>query len=142
MVAFTLFASTQKRVDGFVFDVAFAGVGQTVEMHARLVNKIMRFLRFRNHIATINIYALILSLWLHPHSDRDPSGFRTMNVVYACKRGWVFSFAGEEFFVTTFAPCYESDNARYMYGVTDRAFVLFQVRNLAFELENHQVMSE
>lgn len=43
------------------------------------------------------------------------------------KAGWRFKFAGEELFVTTFAPCYEADNSRYAYGANDHIFVLFQV---------------
>jgi hypothetical protein len=49
-----------------------------------------------------------------------------MNVRTVGKRGWVFSYGGEEFFVTTFAACYDHTNARYAYGVSDRSFVLFQ----------------
>ena len=45
---------------------------------------------------------------------------------YIHSPSWVFSFAGTEFFVTTFAPCYPHDSSRYQFGVADAAFVLLQ----------------
>ncbi len=43
--AFSLFASMQKGIDGFCFEVAFPGAGATVDSHARIVNKLLRTLR-------------------------------------------------------------------------------------------------
>ena len=53
-----------------------------------------------------------------------------MKVSYMGQRGWVFSFSGEEMFVTTFASCYDNTNARYAYGAEDRCIVLFQVSGI------------
>jgi len=60
-------------------------------------------------------------------SDIDPAGDECMRKSYACQRGWVFSFGGQELFVTTFSGCYESTNPRYAFGVTGQTFLLLQV---------------
>ena len=48
-----------------------------------------------------------------------------MNKSYLSKVGWSFEFNGVPIFVTTFAPCYPSNHARFVFGATE-AFVLFQ----------------
>jgi hypothetical protein len=105
--AFSLFCSTQKNIDGFGFEIAFPGAGSTVDSLASILNTLLRLL-----------------------SDLDPSGGHCMRVSYAFKRGWVFAYGGEEFFITAFASCYGMDNARYGYGCEDHVFVLFQVSSL------------
>ena len=117
--AFALFAAAQKRIDGFAWDVAFAGAGQSVDSHAATVNQLLRTLRY-DRAAHCDVRQPI-------PSDLDPSGRRCMNVSYLGRRGWVFSFADEEMFVTTFAGCYDQTNARFGYGMQDRCIVLFQV---------------
>eukprot|EP00053_Salpingoeca_punica_P005331 m.53746 g.53746 ORF g.53746 m.53746 type:complete len:326 (-) comp13193_c0_seq1:412-1389(-) len=101
--AFALFAAAQRGIDGFLFAVAHPGAGATLASHAYNINQILRFL-----------------------SDRDPHGYRCMDKSFIDKRGWVFSFAGEEFFITTFASCYNGTHARYSYGVEDHTFLLLQ----------------
>ena len=59
-------------------------------------------------------------------SKQDPSGRCCMSKTWAFKRGWVFSFNGAEFFVTTFAPCYGAGSSRFAFGERDASFVLLQ----------------
>lgn len=101
--AFTLFAVVQRGVDGFLFDMCGPELGDMLNDHLENVRK------------------LLFSL-----SEHDPSGWCCMAKTYVGQPGWVFSFAGEEFFVTTFAGCYGPDNARHTYGVKGHSFVLFQ----------------
>ena len=101
--AFTLFAATQKGIDGFLFSIPGVHVGDTIEHFAASFNRLLRRL-----------------------SDIDPEGYHCMRRSYVADRGWTFSFASAEFFVTSFSPCYGIDNARYTYGVTYRIFVFFQ----------------
>jgi len=48
-----------------------------------------------------------------------------MRKPYIGARGWRFRFAGADFFVTTFAPCYPPTSSRYAFGA-NYAFVLLQ----------------
>jgi YqcI/YcgG family len=41
---------------------------------------------------------------------------------------WTFTFAGETFFVVTFAPCYPADSSRHAFGLT-ATYVLLQARS-------------
>eukprot|EP01103_Thecamoeba_quadrilineata_P020797 TRINITY_DN9133_c0_g1_i1.p1 TRINITY_DN9133_c0_g1~~TRINITY_DN9133_c0_g1_i1.p1 ORF type:complete len:314 (+),score=63.55 TRINITY_DN9133_c0_g1_i1:69-1010(+) len=58
-------------------------------------------------------------------SKQDPHHGQSMMKPYIGYRGWVFLFASESIFVTTFAPCYSSNNSRYGFG-SSSAFVLLQ----------------
>jgi len=62
---------------------------------------------------------------LHILSDFDPAGVHCMNKPYVGKRGWVFEFNKVTFFITTFAPFYPSNHARYSFG-TENCYILFQ----------------
>jgi len=60
-------------------------------------------------------------------SSRNEGGYDCMKRSYIDKKGWYFEFAREPIFVTTFAPCYPSDNARYVFDAPqDSGFVLLQ----------------
>lgn len=98
--AFLLFASLQEGVDGFLFEVP--GARTLPELCAAV----------RAVLGTL--------------SDHDPSGRCCMAKTWAFKRGWVFSFNGAEFFVTTFAPCYGDSSSRFAFGERDSSFVLLQ----------------
>lgn len=98
--AFLLFASLQEGVDGFLFEVP--GARTLPELCA-------------------GVRAVLGTL-----SSHDPSGRCCMAKTWAFKRGWVFSFNGAEFFVTTFAPCYGAGSSRFAFGECDSSFVLLQ----------------
>lgn len=100
--AMTLFASIQHGVDGFLVRVPVTGA-ETLQVHADVTRRVLTYL-----------------------SDKDPSGQCCMRKSYACQRGWVFSFAGQDFFVTTFSGCYDSSNPRYAFGAVGQSFLLFQ----------------
>lgn len=60
-------------------------------------------------------------------SSRNEGGYDCMKRSYIDKKGWYFEFAREPIFVTTFAPCYPSDNARFVFDAPqDSGFVLLQ----------------
>jgi hypothetical protein len=98
--AFTLFASCQRNIDGMVF--RFDADCSTLEVFALQVHAVLRFL-----------------------SSHDPSNYDCMSKSFVGKRGWRFSFAGEDFFVTTFAPCYDPSSSRFAFGAA-HGFILFQ----------------
>lgn len=98
--AFCLFASLQEGVDGFLFEVPEARTLPDLCAAVRIV------------LGTL--------------SKRDPTGRCCMTQSWAFKRGWVFSFNGAEFFVTTFAPCYSASSSRFAFGERDSSFVLLQ----------------
>lgn len=58
-------------------------------------------------------------------SKLDPANEQMMQVNFVGSRGWRFRFAGVDFFVTTFAPCYPSSSPRYAFG-SSHAFILLQ----------------
>ncbi|KAL7555907.1 hypothetical protein ACA910_010855 [Epithemia clementina (nom. ined.)] len=64
-------------------------------------------------------------LMLTSLSDLDPRKEFVMRVKYKGARGWRFRFAGVDFFVTTFSPCYPVTSSRYTLGA-EHAFVLLQ----------------
>ncbi|EGD82779.1 hypothetical protein PTSG_03429 [Salpingoeca rosetta] len=97
--AMALFASACHKIDAFVIALPPAS---TIQEHGSNVRRLLT--------------------WL---SDMDPSGRRCM-AKSVDKSRWVFTFAGNEFFITTFAPCYPRQSSRYQFGVRDAAFILFQ----------------
>ena len=59
-------------------------------------------------------------------SDDDPADEGALHDGdFVGARGWSFRFNREDFFVTTFAPCYPPTSSRYAFG-TGRAFLLLQ----------------
>lgn len=65
-----------------------------------------------------------VNLTLRQLSARDPAGENCMeqNILLP---GWHFKFAGTEFFVAAFAPCYPETSARYAFGA-DGTVILLQ----------------
>jgi len=59
-------------------------------------------------------------------SDCDPEGENMMRKNYVGSRGWRYMYAGSDFFVTSFAPCYPPTSSRYSFGIKDRGFILLQ----------------
>ena len=90
------------HLDGFVFALPGDQFGQDVHQFGQGVRRVLKCI-----------------------SDHDPRGFHCMNKSYLSKVGWSFEFNGVPIFVTTFAPCYPSNHARFVFGATE-AFVLFQ----------------
>ena len=90
------------RLDGFVFALPGKEYGQDVHTFGQGVRRVLKCM-----------------------SDHDPNGFHCMNKSYVSKVGWSFEFNKVPIFVTTFAPCYPSNHARYAFGA-ENAFVLFQ----------------
>jgi hypothetical protein len=99
--AFTLFASCQRAIDGMVLWLDSTDCS-SLEGFAQLVRAALIFL-----------------------SSRDPSNYDCMSKSWVGKRGWRFSFAGEDLFVTTFAPCYDRSSSRFAFGAAG-GFILFQ----------------
>ena len=58
-------------------------------------------------------------------ADLDPTGENAMKMGPMDHPHWRFRFAGEDFFVTTFAPCYRQYSSRYAFGAK-YGFLLFQ----------------
>ena len=90
------------HLDGFVFALPGDEYGQDVNQFGQGVRRVLKCI-----------------------SDHDPTGFHCMNKSYLSKVGWSFEFNGVPIFVTTFAPCYPTNHARFAFGA-EQAFVLFQ----------------
>ena len=90
------------HLDGFVFALPGDEFGQDVYKFGQGVRRVLKCI-----------------------SDYDPTGFHCMNKSYVSKVGWSFEFNGVPIFVTTFAPCYPSNHARFAFGA-EQAFILFQ----------------
>lgn len=90
------------HLDGFVFSLPGEEFGHDVHKFGQGVRRVLRCI-----------------------SDHDPAGFHCMNKSYLSKVGWSFEFNAVPIFVTTFAPCYPSNHARFAFGA-EQAFVLFQ----------------
>ena len=90
------------HLDGFVFALPGDQFGQEVNRFGQAVRRVLKCI-----------------------SDHDPRGFHCMNKSYVSKIGWSFEFDGIPVFVTTFAPCYPSNHARYAFGASE-AFILLQ----------------
>ena len=58
-------------------------------------------------------------------SKLDPRGLDCMRDTRVDRKGWVFRFHNQTFFITTFAPCYASTNSRYNFD-SEYGYVLFQ----------------
>jgi small GTP-binding protein len=58
-------------------------------------------------------------------SENDPADEGVLRSAFVGTRGWNFCFNQEDFFATTFAPCYPPTSSRYAFG-TGRAFLLLQ----------------
>ena len=90
------------HLDGFVFALPGNEFGRDVDQFGQGVRRMLKCI-----------------------SDHDPKGFHCMNKSYVSKVGWSFEFNGVPIFVTTFAPCYPSNHARFAFGA-EQAFILFQ----------------
>ena len=90
------------HLDGFVFALPGEEFGRDIHQFGQGVRRVMKCI-----------------------SDQDPKGFHCMDKSYLSKVGWSFEFNGIPIFVTTFAPCYPSNHARYAFGA-EQAFILFQ----------------
>ena len=97
-----LMVGSSLHLDGFVFALPSDEFGQDVHKFGQGVRRILQCI-----------------------SDRDPKQFHCMNKSYMSKVGWSFEFNGIPIFITTFAPCYPTNHARFGFGAT-QAFILFQ----------------
>ena len=102
MFAKFLTVGATLHLDGFVFALPSDKFGHDVHQFGQGVRRVLQCI-----------------------SDQDPRGFRCMNRSYLSKVGWSFEFDGIPIFVTTFAPCYPSNHARYAFGA-EQAFILIQ----------------
>lgn len=134
LAAFALFASVQRDLDGFVFSMAKPGASSTLADHAANVRALLNALSARDPSGYNAMTRSFIGKRGQSGSEDDLSqSLQTNNPPTTPQppppnpnKGWIFSFAREEFFVTTFGACYGADNARYTYGLTDHTFVLFQ----------------
>ena len=90
------------HLDGFVFALPGKEFGHDIQQFGQGVRRVLKCI-----------------------SDHDPKGFHCMNKSYLSKVGWSFEFNGVPIFITTFAPCYPSNHARFAFGA-EQAFILFQ----------------
>ena len=58
-------------------------------------------------------------------SDNDPAASHCMDRSYVGGLGWVFEFDRVTMFITSFAPCYQDNHARYGYE-NESSYILFQ----------------
>jgi len=91
------------KLDGFVIEVKGKEYGDTIERFGETVRRVLTAV-----------------------SDHDPGADYCMNSESIGRRGWRFLFDSHGIFVTSFAPCYPEDNARYSFGIQDSSFVLLQ----------------
>eukprot|EP00732_Lithocolla_globosa_P003890 Lithocolla_globosa_v1_NODE_3316_length_1702_cov_21.956891.p1 type:complete len:360 gc:universal NODE_3316_length_1702_cov_21.956891:1623-544(-) len=90
--AFTLFSSLQNGFDGFLIWVPSGG--DKIETFSQQVNRVL------SHFSTQN-----------------PKGHDCLKYRNSVgKRGWRYAFGEQEFFITTFAHCYNSNHSRYAFG--------------------------
>eukprot|EP00741_Cyanophora_paradoxa_P003061 tig00000663_g2972.t1 len=87
-------------LDGFLFELR--GRGETLASMAEAVRE---------------------CLWAL--SEGDPAGERCMRAPHIGGRGWRFAFCRQEYFVTSFGPCYPKESPRYAHGASS-VFVLLQ----------------
>jgi len=94
----------EQKLDGFVFEVQGIEYSRDVEIFGETVRRVMRVV-----------------------GDNDPSD-SPMNFIDG-KRGWRFAWNDHNTFVTTFAPCYHQNHARYPFNSSQEfnsCWVLFQ----------------
>ncbi|XP_052819851.1 uncharacterized protein LOC128245674 [Mya arenaria] len=98
---FTILCS-QERLDGFLLELPGFPFGKDIQAFGDALYKVLAIL-----------------------SDFDPAGFHCMDKSYVGKRGWVFEFNKITFFITTFAPFYPENHARYSHGA-ENCYIFFQ----------------
>lgn len=91
-----------KKLDAFLMELPGDIYGQNIQDFGKAVYKVLKVL-----------------------SDNDPAKIHCMNKSYLGKRGWVFEFNKVTFFITTFAPFYPENHARYAFGA-ENCYILFQ----------------
>jgi len=94
----------EKKLDGFVFEIQGIQYSRIVELFGETVRRVM---------TTVG--------------ENDPSD-SPMNSIDG-NRGWRFAWNENNTFITTFAPCYPSNHARYSFNSSqefDSCWVLFQ----------------
>jgi len=83
--------------------------------------------RGKKYVSDVESWGESVRQVLSSISSRNDGGYDCMKKSFIDKKGWYFEFANEPIFVTTFAPCYGPENARYMYDAPEEsAFVLLQ----------------
>ncbi len=96
--------SEELFLDGLVAELPGEGYGGTVSALADTVRRV-----------------------LHTMDDADPAGIRSLEQRIEDPTWW-FTFAGQELFPLTFAPCYRSDSSRWAFG-SERTYIVFQPRH-------------
>jgi len=92
------------KLDGFVFEIQGIEYSRDVEIFGETVRRVMTVV-----------------------GNHDPAE-SPMNFVHG-NRGWRFSWNKENTFITTFAPCYHKNHARYPFESSqefDSCWILFQ----------------
>lgn len=101
LLKFTVMCSS-KKLDAFLVELPGIPYGSSIEKFGDAVYRVLKVI-----------------------SDNDPAQIRCMNKSYVGKRGWVFEFNKVTFFITTFAPFYPENHARYAFGA-ENCYILFQ----------------
>jgi len=94
----------EQKLDGFVYEVQGTQYSRDVEVFGETVRRVMRVV-----------------------GDNDPSDSPMENI--NGKRGWRFAWNEHNTFVTTFAPCYHQNHARYPFSSSQEfnsCWILFQ----------------
>eukprot|EP00002_Diphylleia_rotans_P004407 TRINITY_DN1323_c1_g1_i4.p1 TRINITY_DN1323_c1_g1~~TRINITY_DN1323_c1_g1_i4.p1 ORF type:complete len:373 (-),score=60.80 TRINITY_DN1323_c1_g1_i4:58-1176(-) len=93
-VLFDLLFNSHKKgfMDGYVFAIPADPYGRDLETFANTVRRTLEVL-----------------------SDYDPCKYRFMQKSYIDKVGWQIILCDHDIFLTTFAPFYKPNNARYMF---------------------------
>ena len=87
-------------------------------------------------VNSVEAWGESVRLALSAISSRNEDKYDCMTKSYIDKPGWAFEFCKEPVFVTTFAPFYPSDNARYQFDAPkDSAYILLQPE-FSFMLHN------
>lgn len=103
--------SEAERLDGFVLEVRGADLGATMDDLSRTFTRVLKYL-----------------------SAKDPAGVHCMDQKID-EPGWQFSYNGQRFFITTFAPVYAENHPRCSHN-ENSVFIFLQPE---FSFDHHGV---
>ena len=86
-------------------------------------------IRNKNYGSSVESLAALVRIVLTTIAQNDPTGLNVMNMKSINTNMWYFSLSSVPLFLTTFAPCYKSNNSRFSYATEATAhscFILFQ----------------
>lgn len=102
-----------EGLDGLVIEIYGENHGKNISELSVTVNRVLRYL-----------------------SDKDPTGIHCMEKNILDSK-WRFSFGGQTFFITVFAPCYPVNHPRYSHN-DNSTFIFLQPE---FSFDHHGISS-